>query len=255
MKEVLESLLIKLGMEEDLQYFDGELAEKVEYHALSKSLQIHLKLKESLPYEVWQRFYTKLMLMARSKVDLTITATQDTLTILKVREYLEHAQGIQPQLKLFEGSLPRLEEKMLVYSFADEKQRDEAIMNKHLMEAFLRKVGIPLPILVQELKTETAAVEFKKPESTAPAAVYEEKKMSFVPKTKKNNQAYVDFKIKDITEACYQIKITGEIFEKENRALRTGKHILTLHIADDEDAIVIKRFERGALTLEVLDEI
>ena len=86
------------------------------------------------------------------------------------------------------------------------------------------------------------------------ATVYEEKKMSFVPKSKKN-QTYIDFKIKDIVEACFQIKITGKIFEKENRALRTGKHIQTLYIADAEDAIVIKRFERGALTLEVMDEI
>lgn len=254
MNEVLESLLIKIGLEEDLEYFkNGQLIDKAEYHALSKSLRIRVQLDESLPFEVWQRFNSHLMTAARAKVDLTIETRQDKPTILKLRAYLEYAQSIQPKLKLFESSMPRLEDKRIIYAFADAVMIDEAIQTKHLLEGFLKNVGIDLPILVQELKSETQQVEFKKPEA-APATVYEEKKMSFVPKSKKN-QTYIDFKIKDIVEACFQIKITGKIFEKENRALRTGKHIQTLYIADAEDAIVIKRFERGALTLEVMDEI
>ncbi|WP_423748875.1 PolC-type DNA polymerase III N-terminal domain-containing protein, partial [Dielma fastidiosa] len=164
-----------MGLEEDLEYFkNGQLIDKAEYHALSKSLRIRVQLDESLPFEVWQRFNSHLMTAARAKVDLTIETRQDKPTILKLRAYLEYAQSIQPKLKLFESSMPRLEDKRIIYAFADAVMIDEAIQTKHLLEGFLKNVGIDLPILVQELKSETQQVEFKKPEA-APATVYEEK--------------------------------------------------------------------------------
>ena len=46
-----------------------------------------------------------------------------------------------------------------------------------------------------------------------------------------------------------------KIFETEIRTLRNEKDIQMLWIADEQDAIVMKRFERGAITKEVLREI
>ena len=51
------------------------------------------------------------------------------------------------------------------------------------------------------------------------------------------------------------IEIKGKIFETEIRTLRNEKDIQMLWIADEQDAIVMKRFERGAITKEVLREI
>ena len=65
-------------------------------------------------------------------------------------------------------------------------------------------------------------------------------------KEKKDWENYVPFSICDIKEECHDIRIHGKIFEIENRTLRTGKDIQTLWIADDDDAIIMKRFERGS---------
>ena len=63
------------------------------------------------------------------------------------------------------------------------------------------------------------------------------------------------FSIHDISEECHDIRIHGKIFDSEVRTLRNGKDIQTLWIADDDDAIIMKRFERGSITKEVLNEI
>ena len=63
------------------------------------------------------------------------------------------------------------------------------------------------------------------------------------------------FPIHDITEECHGIRIHRKIFETETRTLRNGRDIQMLWIGDDDDAIIMKRFERGAVTKEVLAEI
>ena len=59
---------------------------------------------------------------------------------------------------------------------------------------------------------------------------------------------YIPYQIKEITEACFNVKISGEVFEVENRTLKSGRDIQTIYVADEEDAIVLKRFESKALT-------
>lgn len=255
MNQMLKDLLIKIKMEEDLSYFENaEMLDKVHYQAISKTLHLQMKLERSLPFSLWRCLVSTFQKEAKSKIDLKIICEDKEPSILELKLYLEYFVGITPNLKIFADYLPMLDQGMIVFNFSGEKQIDEAIQKKHYLETYLKNVGITCSILVKETQTNGESVQIRKPQETIVNTVYEEKKMSFVPKSKKDN-TYIDFKIKDITEACYNVKIAGKIFDKENRTLRSGKDIQTLYVADEEDAIVVKRFERGALTKEIMNEI
>lgn len=242
----------------DIQYFEnGTFTMKPEYRRNSNLLLLEIKLAAILPYAVWDVFCTRLTTITKCRVELRITCEDVKTTILNVSDYIGHFVSLKPSLKLFADFLPRLEdEKYLVYQIGDEELRDKAIQNKHLLQEFLGKCGFSLDIHIEDMKITQNVQTVKVKEEPKPIKVFEEKKsMNFKPKGKKGLDQYVPFAIHDISEECHGIRIHGKIFESETRTLRTGKDIQTLWIADEDDAIVMKRFERGAITKEVLNEI
>lgn len=263
MRNLMELKLIDIvrKMEEnnpDLIYFEqGSFTMKPVYMRNSNILKIEVALPQPLPFDVWHVFCMRLTKITRSQVDLTITSEGNETTLLEVSKYIEHFVTKQIHLKIFQDSLPTLEAAYLIYHIGDEVERDRAIQNKHLLQDFLARCGLHLEIHVEEMKKAKAVQTIKmKDEAPRPVKVYEEKKnYNFKPKGKKGLDQYVPFMIHDITEECHGVRITGKIFETETRTLRNGKDIQTLWIGDIDDAIIMKRFERGAVSKEVLAEI
>ena len=254
MNQIIKELLEKIKLEDVMSEFEtAELIDKVNYHEVSHSLQFQLKLDKSLSFIVWRRFISGLMIENRYKVELSIHCEDIEPSMLELKSYIDYFVSITPDLRIFEAYQPILNKGTVIFNYYDEKMMDQAIQVKHLLENALHKVGISCPILIKAVSSNSENIQIRKPVESMVNTTYEEKKMSFEPKRKNNN--YIDFKIKDITEACFNVKITGKIFDKENRTLKSGKDIQTLYLADEDDAIVIKRFERGALTKEVLNEI
>ncbi|WP_302759450.1 PolC-type DNA polymerase III [Amedibacillus dolichus] len=241
----------------DKEYFEGGVfTQKPVYKGRENKLEIDLSLEAILPYEVWDIFCTRLTTLTKCRLDMTISAKQSASDILNVSKYVHHYVSLHPTFKVFRDFLPRLEEnKYLIYSIGDDHLREFAIQNKHEVQGFLKRCGFCLEILVEERKPTMSIQTVAVKEEPKPVKVYEEKKaMSFKPK-KKGLDQYVPFAIHDITEECHGIRIKGKIFETEIRTLRNEKDIQMLWIADEQDAIVMKRFERGAITKEVLREI
>lgn len=243
----------------DLKYFEhGSFVMKPVYMKKSNLIKMDVKLPEPLPFQVWDVFCMRLTKITRCQVDLSITCEQSKAELLEVNSYIRRFVSKQMHLKIFHDSLPSLEDnKYLIYHIADEMERDKAIQNKHILQNYLKKCGFILEIHVEEMKVASAIPTIKmKNEAVKPVKVYEEKKnYNFKPKGKKGLDSYVPFSIHDITEECHGVRIKGKIFEVESRTLRNGKDIQTLWIADEDDAIIMKRFERGAVTKEVLGEI
>lgn len=244
----------------DLVYFEqGSFTMKPIYQKKSNMIKMEISLPKPLPFKVWDVFCMRITKITHCSVDLSIQCQSQEAELLEVSSYIERFVSHHMQLKIFYESLPTLSEnKYLIYRILDEKERDKAIQNKHLLEEFLRSCGFQLEIHVEEMKKETTVATINlKPEATVkPTKTYEEKKNYNVKsKGKKGLDQYVPFSIHDITEECHGVRIHGKIFETETRTLRTGKDIQMLWIADDDDAIIMKRFERGAVTKEVLAEI
>lgn len=259
MNLLLKDLIKKLAIEElDLAYFEGgEFMMTPVYAKKSSILKIELSLPKILPYDVWNVLLSRLKKVTRSRVDLYIKCVDTHCDLIVLREYVRHFVSLHPQHTIFEEILPSIESEYIMYRFADTLQIDKAIQCKHLLEDFLNNCGFQKKILVDQLEFQKEVIQVDKPAHSefVKEVVYEEKKYNFTPKTKKGLQQYTELVIHDINEAVQGIKINGKIFDKENRTLRTGKDIQTLWISDKDDAIVIKRFERGATTKAVLDEI
>lgn len=243
----------------DLKYFEhGSFIMKPVYMKKANLIKMDVKLPKPLPFQVWDVFCMRLTKITRCQVDLSITCEQSKADLLEVNSYIRRFVSKQIHLKIFHDSLPSLEEqKYLIYHIGDEKERDKAIQNKHILQDFLKKCGFALEIHVEEMKIATSIPTIKmKNEAVKPVKIYEEKKnYNYKPKGKKGLDAYVPFAIHDISEECHGVRIKGKIFEIEIRTLRNGKDIQTLWIADEDDAIIMKRFERGAVTKDVLNEI
>ena len=244
----------------DLVYFEnGHFVMKPVYMKKSNVIQMDISLPKPLPFKVWDIFCMRLKKITRCAVDLTIQCEESTADLVEISNYIEHFVSSHMQLRIFHESLPTIvEQRYLVYQIYDELERDKAIQNKHLLQEFLGKCGFQLEIHVEEMKKSAPipTVTMKKEEAPKPVKVFEEKKnYNKKPKGKKGLDTYVPFSIKDISEECFGIRIHGKIFETETRTLRTGRDIQMLWIADDDDAIIMKRFERGAVTKEVLNEI
>ena len=242
----------------DTAYFEkGSFLMKPVYKKNSHVLHMEISLPKPLPYKVWDVFCVRLKKITQCQVALKIQTENAQTSILELSDYISHFVSFHPALRIFQDSLPSLENQHLIYHIAQEDERDVAIQNKHLLKEFLDSCGFELKIDIEEMKVSQKVLEVKmKKEEPKPVKVYEEKKAyNFKPKGKKGLENYVPFSICDIKEECHDIRIHGKIFEIENRTLRTGKDIQTLWIADDDDAIIMKRFERGAVTKEVLNEI
>lgn len=263
MRNLMELKLVDLvkRMEQDhpdLQYFeDGSFVMKPVYYKNSHRIHMELSLKQVLPFDVWNVFCMRLAKITRCQVEVKISATDTQSTLVNVSDYIRYYVERYPALRIFADSLPSLEDHYLIYHIADELERDKAIQNKHLVQDFLSDVGLKLEIHVEEMVLNQSIPTIKvKEEAPRPVQTFEEKKnYNFKPKGKKGLDTYVPFSIHDINEECHDIKIKGKIFETEVRTLRNGKDIMTLWIADSDDAIIMKRFERGAVTKEVLNEI
>lgn len=243
----------------DLAYFqDGSFVMKPIYYKHTQRIHMEISLKNVLPFQVWNVFCMRLAKITCCQVEVIVTAINKATDLVNISDYVRYYVERYPALRIFADSLPSVEdEKYLVYHIANEAERDKAIQNKHLVQEFLRTVGLQLEIHVEEMiLTQTIPTIKVKDEAPRPVATFEEKKnYNFKPKAKKGLDAYVPFQIHDINEECHDVRIRGKIFETESRTLRNGKDIQTLWIADEDDAIIMKRFERGAVTKEVLSEI
>ena len=242
----------------DLVYFEqGSFMMKPIYRKASNVIHMELSLPAILPYQVWDVFCKRLGKITQCRTEVIIRCSNSETSVLQASEYIHHYVSLHPNLAIFRDSLPSLDGKYLIYHIANEVDRDIAIQNKHLVEAFLETCGFALTIMVKEMTvSQTIPSVSVKEETSKPIQTFEEKKnYNFKPKKKQGLDSYVPLSIHDITEACQGIRIRGKVFDNEIRTLRNGRDIQTLSVADDDDAILLKRFERGAVTKDVLKEI
>lgn len=242
----------------DLVYFEqGSFTMVPVYHKQSNILDMQLSLPAVLPFKVWHVFYMRLTKLVRCKVNLQITCDDTTIEMLELSAYIRHFVSMYPKLVVFQDALPSLEEKHLLYQIAQESQYLQAKQNAHVLEDFLKACGIQVHVKVESMRVAQIipSVTIKQEKEKIASIAEEKKPYSYKPKGKKGLENYVPFTIHDIKEECHDIRIFGKVFDTEIRTLRNGKDIQTIWIADDDDAIIMKRFERGSVTKEVLSEI
>lgn len=255
MQLTIKPLLLKIDQEyEGIEYFEDAIFEaQPHYHKKNHLLELKIQLKQVLPLKYYDTFITRMQLNTRCKIDLTCTTLDQNITLKDVVDYIQYFVSKDSELHVFKDILPILENKRIIYNIADSKLLDEVIMKKHLLEAKLSKCGFTLEILALEMKVKQEILSVKVKEEPKVKEVYEDKKD--YSKYKKSKNSYIPLKMSQINEAISGIEVSGRVFDIELREMRNGKLMQTLYVADDEDAILMKRFEKGALSADKLKEI
>ena len=172
----------------DTAYIEkGSFLMKPVYKKNSHVLHMEISLPKPLPYKVWDVFCVRLKKITQCQVALKIQTENAQTSILELSDYISHFVSFHPALRIFQDSLPSLENQHLIYHIAQEDERDVAIQNKHLLKEFLDSCGFELKIDIEEMKVSQKVLEVKmKKEEPKPVKVYEEKKAyNFKPKGKK----------------------------------------------------------------------
>lgn len=242
----------------DIHYFEeGSFTMVPIYHKRSNRLQMDIALPNILPFRVWHVFYMRLTKLVRCKVDLNITCEDQKFEMEELLAYIHHFVSIYPHLTMFQDSFPMLTEHVLTYQIAQESQYVIAKDHVPTLTDFLNACGIGVEIKVESMMVSQVvpSVEVKQEKLKVTPIMEDKKAYQYKPKQKKGLENYVPFTMKDIKEECHDIRVFGKVFDIELRTLRNGKDIQTLWVADDDDAIIMKRFERGSVTKDVLAEV
>ncbi|MEG0314726.1 MAG: PolC-type DNA polymerase III [Erysipelotrichaceae bacterium] len=255
----LEEIINKLNLEESSLEYMKTGSYKIEpcFHNVSQWLEVEVEVDNVLPYDVYYELKCKLMKKIRTKIELKIKSKNECKDISIINKYVINYVEDNLRCSVFKETLPTLENKYLVYRYSDEAKKDNAIQNAHFIEDYLGEVGIQLKITTEDYikNVEPVKIVERPVNNENVSRSYDDKKEGFVNKKKKNYNDYMYYPIKDIVEACYSVKIIGKVFNTETKTLKSGKNIQTIWIADEDDALIMKRFERGNVTLEVLESL
>lgn len=255
MEEIYE-LAKKLNMsEQDLHSFEKAvfLSTPV-YHKKSNCVDLCIEFEQLLPYHIYDVFVSKLKLHLKCKVALQLKNRNASYDVVDINKYVKLLAQSDTYLKVFMNAFPSLDKHVLTYKYLDENERRKAFDNKERLQEQLRYYGIECEVVVDELSVdiEMKSVEAKPMEERKPVEVYKQEPKSF---KRKATKEYMQMPIKDLNDGMFDVKIQGKIFDKENVEMRSGKVRQNLYITDYNEAIMMQRFERGNLTLDVLNEI
>ena len=230
----LENILKKLNMDEYLREFKSSNIDKPIYSLKSNSLKLSIHLEKPLSFQVYKILKDRLTKYLKCSVSIKIS----TLSFESddIQEYIQEI--------LFQHSLE------FEYEIKDKKLKtseDEEKIN--LILKYLDEYGIKIE-RYENKETQEVVKKVKGPEILVQKQQVQEKK-TYVPKGKKS---YLPLELKDIHEACENVEIWGDVFEIETRQL--GKSLLqSVYLADDNDAIMMKRFSGARLSEEEMNQL
>ncbi|MDF9824668.1 DNA polymerase-3 subunit alpha (Gram-positive type) [Breznakia sp. PF5-3] len=256
MEHKVYDLARQIGMDEsELKSFEKAVfIEKPAFYKAQNRIVLYIEFEQLLDYQVYDIFVSKLIRQLQCKVDLKMKITNPEYAIVNINKYIRHIVNNNGKLNVFISVFPSLENDTLVYRYQsiEEQQSANELVEELVQE--LHRFGIILTVDVTQLNMDEKIREAEIQLMEKPAVVQQEKKeMTYQPRKKINDYPIIG--IKDLSEGISEVKIQGKIFEIDNRVMRNGKIAQSLYICDDEEAIVIQRFERGKLTKEILEEI
>lgn len=245
------------GMNEiELKSFEKAVfLEKPAFYKAENTIVMYIEFECLLDYQVYDIFLGKLMQSTHCKVRLQMKNRYQENTIVNVNKYIHHIVRSRSDLKIFVSVFPNMEDGKLTYRYEtmdEQKQAADLVDDVYKELAFF---GIEIEISIQQLNMEEKIREAEKKFDDRPTPVPVQVETKEKGYTRKKVTDYPLLKIIDLSEGINEVKIRGKVFEIDNRVMRNGKIAQSMYVTDEEEAIVIQRFERGKLTKEILEAI
>lgn len=235
-----------------LDYFeDAEFVENPVFHAQKKELELSLRLKKVLPFEIYETVIREIQLSLHVHLNLTLACIDSSIGMEELDLYVNALIEKNASLRCFRFLHPYIENDMICFSTKDEERY--ASLNKVLptLKEQLALVGIDEELVCKFIedneKIETAVVDIPVQEAPKPVS---KPKQSY---SYKKEEAVV-YKISELEVGMNNVAVEGHIFSIDNRVLKSQKTLQMLYISDYEDAMVAKRFENARCPLEEIEK-
>lgn len=235
----LENIIKQLKMENDLTYFHNGKIDKPRYIKNNNILKIQLHLEKVLPYQIYCILKDRFMKYLKCSIQIQIESKDTSCNEKELMNYIleimsNHHYSFHIELK--DGKIKLDKDKQSEY--------------EHIQEC-LKQFGIEVEFIESETQVFEEVKTVKGPKRTNEVKEVIQEKKPFTPKKKRT---YLPLELKDIHEACENVEIWGDVFEIETRPV--GKSILqSVYLADNDDAIVMKRFTGARLSEEEMNQL
>lgn len=235
----LENIIKQLKIENDLTYFHNGKIDKPRYIKNNNTLKIQLHLEKVLPYQIYCILKDRFMKYLKCSIQIQIESRDTSCNEKELMNYIleimsNHHYSFHIELK--DGKIKLDKDKQSEY--------------EHIQEC-LKQFGIEVEFIESETQVFEEVKTVKGPKRTNEVKEVIQEKKPFTPKKKRT---YLPLELKDIHEACENVEIWGDVFEIETRPV--GKSILqSVYLADNDDAIVMKRFTGARLSEEEMNQL
>ncbi|ANZ58103.1 PolC-type DNA polymerase III [Fructilactobacillus lindneri] len=271
-KEQFDKLLDQIQIDKDQRnaYQDAQIDE-VKVHQKSNKWEFHFSFPKVLPYNIFVDFISKLQAAFSqiANIDFFIKSQQTELNNRELGDYWEWIvknSGLQSNLayELCNNNVPKLEDGRVIFLAINDLVKD-FMTNKALgpIEETYQKVGFPqfsIHTMVDETESQAQIQHLKaekkeRDEKLAKQARESMNKANLQKSAAKGaGNTMIGRKIADnadvtqmenITEEERSAIVNGYIFDKEIRALRSGRQLLILKVTDYTSSLTIKKFSKN----------
>ena len=226
-----------------LEYMDSQDFSKTSkletMNSVKNNLEIYLCLDKVLPYQIYCILKDRFMKYLKCSIEIQIESKDPKCNEKELMNYIleimsNHHYSFHIELK--DGKI--------------KLDRDKQSEYEHIQEC-LRNFGIMVEFIESETQVFEEVKTVKGPKRTNEVKEVIQEKKPFTPK---KQRTYLPLELKDIHEACENVEIWGDVFEIETRPV--GKSILqSVYLADNDDAIVMKRFTGARLSEEEMNQL
>ncbi|KRK58738.1 PolC-type DNA polymerase III [Fructilactobacillus fructivorans] len=271
-KELFSKLLqqIKLSDSVDQSYFKNAEIDKIDVHQKSNRWHFYLELPEIMPYEKFVEFihHMDIAFDGIATVDFEIKTKDNSFDNRKLGDYWQwvvNNAGITSNLthELCNNNLPKLIDDRVTF-LADNEIVKDFLDGKALgpIEATYQKIGFPkfsIHTMVDATSSQAKIDDLKKKKQQRDVELAQKAMKAMQTSSNKGTKSnkhskLIGKKIKDdvdvtkmvdITEEERSAVVSGYVFNKEIRSLRSGRQLMILKVTDYSSSIVVKKFSKN----------
>src|SRR5690625_2343893 len=266
--EKMDILLNQLQLPDEViegPFRNSEL-HKVNVYKSKKLWHFHLKVENTLPFEIYHLFYEKIQMSFQhiAKVKLTLHTKEkqcsDTELLYYWKYFISQISNLMPTEAYIQEENPHIEDSTITINVHTEAEG--ASLKRKLDERFQRfcdAVGLKKYMLKFNVNTEMEALENFRKQTIEEDKIYVQNAVKLQQeKIKQNGNKPISEKLsigsniqdepiemREIIEEERRVTVQGYVFISEVRKLRSGRSLLILKVTDYTDSLEIKMFSRN----------
>lgn len=235
---LLSSILNKLNISSSA-ITDDVIITNVCFFALKKELNIFIKAKQVLSYDLFTPLINELHKQLEISIILHFEWVNNQINVLQLDNYLQLV-GQEKKLSILKQAEIKVQQKEIYFYFLNYTYLEQAKKLLNELRTIINQFGLSDYALhieqnVPKEKNSTEVILMDKPKEEIKKPIITKKEETFV-------------RLDEINLNMGLIYFQGEVFQTEIKELKNNKFLQTLSIYDGHEAIHVKRFSSAKLS-------